>query len=656
MKNNSAPSPLSYIDSLRGIAIILVFLVHSGAFLSHINVQLPLFETFGFGQYGVQLFFLVSAYTLFRSLDLRSSHQNYILEAKKFFIRRFFRIAPLYYLMILFSFFILGNGNVSSFLLDIFFVNGFDPYHESIVTGEWSIFTEMMFYLALPFIFKYAYTSYFKLLSLLLISIFSSLWITFNAEIQLLHFHPFKWFYVFILGGFLYKLQSDFKLDKFTSQYWWMITSIIVGLLVFDYYFLRFSGTEFYFFGIKLVFIPKSVEHFLVIIMFFLFFVLLQHEGKITFLFNNFVTQYIGKISFSIFLTHMFIIKLASGYSVPEMFQDHKYFALILYMLVTFLITTFISHFLYNFVEKRGIQMGKFIITNHLQNSYSNIIGNIPFRSIRWPALVIFSTLLSLHIYQIAQWEKYSHLFNQSALLHNYALSHFQKGDFKNAEYFYHQALQDEFKIQQWYKNGYISNINQTQSMFIENIRGTYQNLSITYREMREHELGKKLFFIGNNLIFDNKPQQYGYVMANLHEEVGDLYVKRNKLFEAETFYTYSLYFDSSKSRKVSLAQKYLVLGNLFYMNGISENKKQYFEAAERNYLQSLEFYHLLENQEKIAELYGNLGNVYHRLGHLKQAREMYLNSLQLFKLLGSPKAQKVQTMLQNVEETKVSK
>ncbi len=71
-----------------------------------------------------------------------------------------------------------------------------------------------------------------------------------------------------------------------------------------------------------------------------------------------------------------------------------------------------------------------------------------------------------------------------------------------------------------------------------------------------------------------------------------------------------------------------MVLGDLFYMKDISENKKQYFEAAERNYLRSLNFYSSLENQEKIAELYGNLGNVYHRLGDLKQAREMYLNSL----------------------------
>ncbi len=87
INSNTDPSQLNYIDSLRGMAIILVFFAHSGAFLSHLNVTLPLFGTFGFGQYGVQLFFLISAYTLFRSLDLRSSLHNYTLETKKFFIR-----------------------------------------------------------------------------------------------------------------------------------------------------------------------------------------------------------------------------------------------------------------------------------------------------------------------------------------------------------------------------------------------------------------------------------------------------------------------------------------------------------------------------------------------------------------------------------------
>ena len=98
----SEPKKYQYIDSLRGIAILLVILVHIATVLGFMYYpqfnEHPIFAKFVHnGMYGVLLFFILSAFTLIMS------HYNRIGEphsTRSFIIRRFFRIAPMYYLAI----------------------------------------------------------------------------------------------------------------------------------------------------------------------------------------------------------------------------------------------------------------------------------------------------------------------------------------------------------------------------------------------------------------------------------------------------------------------------------------------------------------------------------------------------------------------------
>jgi peptidoglycan/LPS O-acetylase OafA/YrhL len=151
---------LPFIDTLRGIAILLVIWIHHGqGFRGLPAVQV----VSGFGQMGVQLFFVASAYTLCLSTDGRRFESK---PVRKFYIRRFFRIAPLYYLgiglyaavaYIQFRFGgidRLANYSARNVLANVTFLHGFIPSaNNSVVPGGWSIATEMTFYAIFPLLF-----------------------------------------------------------------------------------------------------------------------------------------------------------------------------------------------------------------------------------------------------------------------------------------------------------------------------------------------------------------------------------------------------------------------------------------------------------------------------------------------------------------------
>lgn len=81
---------LAYIDALRGYAILGVIATHAAG----PELAWPLRLVTDQGARGVQLFFVVSALTL----SWRERHDGVV----PFYIRRFFRIAPMFWLAIVF--------------------------------------------------------------------------------------------------------------------------------------------------------------------------------------------------------------------------------------------------------------------------------------------------------------------------------------------------------------------------------------------------------------------------------------------------------------------------------------------------------------------------------------------------------------------------
>ena len=99
---------VGYFDSLRAVAIVSVIAAHSAQTIGSIQrassstIDSSLLSFFNHGGYGVQVFFFLSGYLLamlygYSSLDTRPT-----TSSRTFWIKRFFRIAPLWFLFLIF--------------------------------------------------------------------------------------------------------------------------------------------------------------------------------------------------------------------------------------------------------------------------------------------------------------------------------------------------------------------------------------------------------------------------------------------------------------------------------------------------------------------------------------------------------------------------
>jgi peptidoglycan/LPS O-acetylase OafA/YrhL len=128
-------SRLQWIDALRGYAIVGVIAAH--------------LELFPHGVRGVQLFFLASAISLLHSWHNRKDGAAY------FYVRRFFRIAPMFYFSIPAFIWLASTAGaaptpmqVGATVTGLFWIT--PDWQNSVVPGSWSIACEVLFYSIFP--------------------------------------------------------------------------------------------------------------------------------------------------------------------------------------------------------------------------------------------------------------------------------------------------------------------------------------------------------------------------------------------------------------------------------------------------------------------------------------------------------------------------
>lgn len=348
-----------YIDSLRGIAILLVILCHSNPYFAEIyNVVLPpFFDTFvQNGDKGVTLFFLMSAFTLCLSLNTKqTTEQNPI---RNYFIRRIFRIVPLYYFVIILILLLnINSPSISSVTANFLFIHGVSPYWiNSTVPGGWSVGIEMLFYLIFPILF-YKIKSVSSIINLTLFSlVVSKAVLSFMTKLHfindgiLLKNFVYENFIsqlpVFLIGICLFQIrQNKGAVDKdpgMYKSYLFIATLILIHLL---------GGNVFkshYLFAIAFAIAAYSLS-----------------KWQPSLIINT-LTIWVGKLSYSIYLLHLVVAKLLVKYHW-NYYSSNVVLDTCLRFLIVFSISTLLACITYKLIELPFQAYGKRII-NRLEN------------------------------------------------------------------------------------------------------------------------------------------------------------------------------------------------------------------------------------------------------------------------------------------------
>jgi peptidoglycan/LPS O-acetylase OafA/YrhL len=275
------------LDSLRGIAAVFVLLHH------YTFARPEAKYGFQYGVTGVDLFFIISGFVIFLSL-------NKISSWKQFVVNRLVRLYPAYWvcvsftasIMLFFYFFKNGSFDKWDYLADLTMVQHY--FRDNNIDGSyWTLTIELLFYITILLVFILK-----KINRIDLICSFFLIGITLNELLVKKHFpsifnqigtiYPLVFsFPLFFAGIYFYKLKFE---NNSWRNYFFIFGSYIVACLVYN----QEAASK--------CFITTEVYS-LILGVYFLAFILYIND-KLKFIVNK-ITLFFGTISYPLYLIHL---------------------------------------------------------------------------------------------------------------------------------------------------------------------------------------------------------------------------------------------------------------------------------------------------------------------------------------------------------------
>ncbi len=357
------------LDGLRFICFLSVFFFHS----FHTDLELIksnqtyLFFTntlFKNGNLGVNCFFVLSGFLITYLLIIEKKTNNNI-SIFKFWLRRVFRIWPLFYLCLFFGFFIFPQikilfnetpNETADLWSYIFFLNNFNVLNNgtpdaSVLGVLWSIAVEEQFYFFWPLILYFVPTNRFWIPFLLII--FQSIifrYININDEFTLeIHTQScISDMAVGALGAWLILFHK--KAKKFVVN---MSKNLINTLYIFFLIIYIFKTTLF-----EINIILNVLER-LVVSVVFLLIILEQNFSKNSFFkFSRFSTiSDLGKITYGLYCLHFIGILSALKITSFLNLNNELWHVILLETALALIISIILSKIIYKYFESPFLQI-----------------------------------------------------------------------------------------------------------------------------------------------------------------------------------------------------------------------------------------------------------------------------------------------------------
>ncbi len=349
------------LNGLRFIGALFVIINHTE--------QLKVFFKIGndvsnfaknIGKLGVMLFFVLSGF-LITYLLLTEEKSFDKIHIKKFYIRRFLRIVPLYTLLIILAFFIIPHisfleiprmknpldGNFTAILLlHLFFIPnlataiyGFIPY----IAQAWSIGTEEQSYLLWPLLFrKIKNNRLFLMIGIVL----------FHFSIRIILSN--KFFLPIPHNEILQKFWVHFNIDaiaigSFFAILYFTKNPVLKYILNINFFYcISLTTALLLFLAIKIPYI-----HYLFYsILFGIIILNLSVNNKLKNVLEWSVLNYLGKISYGIYMYH-FIVLIPVLVLAEKIKTTNYIFIYSLILTITIIIASISYHFFESFFLKR---------------------------------------------------------------------------------------------------------------------------------------------------------------------------------------------------------------------------------------------------------------------------------------------------------------
>ncbi len=337
------------LDGLRFFAVLMVMIAH------WLQWQWgnPIVKAIPFG-HGVILFFVLSGFLITRILltykdrytELNLNKSQLILQ---FYKRRFLRIFPLYYALILFLFILnFENTRLISPWLFTYTSNIYQSIHQSYIGSFnhfWSLAVEEQFYLFWPilllFIRKKA-TFYLIITTIVAAIIYRAILFSNDAHWMSISYSTLSSMHSLGIGALLAYISIYHKavLAKLSHSKWLIaiISFYLIQLIIHRYFQIQWMKEildEFFFSILSFFIILKA------------FFNGYKYGVKII-LENRFI-RYGGQISYGLYVFHVFIPKLYEYVSLKiGLSISNKYAEFILF----FFVTVLLSHLSWKYFEK----------------------------------------------------------------------------------------------------------------------------------------------------------------------------------------------------------------------------------------------------------------------------------------------------------------
>lgn len=327
------------IDSLRFVAALMVL-------ISHWLYYFPFVRALNLGEMGVDLFFTISGFLITLQLlnfKERAKANNLSKGAifKEFFLRRAFRIFPLYYLIVIVSA-VANEGEIRealpwnlAFLCNFYIIK--IQHWPGLFSHFWSLSVEEHFYLFWPLLVVFTSNKWLPYVTLLLISctFFIKIFVVGdNRGYFFLHLHTVSCIDLIMYGcllAWIYKNHFHKLRDVFQFQGFALVSvGLIVCGVIYKYYF-KFSLEDYVMLrsctGIAFTFLVGS-----------LVFSTISKKWSI---FGNKWLVLGGKLSFGIYLIHNFIPGLMLGIKDLNL---HWSLEFVSYLVVTILISAILHY------------------------------------------------------------------------------------------------------------------------------------------------------------------------------------------------------------------------------------------------------------------------------------------------------------------------